>query len=224
MPIHKLGAISLIIGIPMALIFFLFQPGGILIDRVDPADTMGAITAFASNTGMTNLTALAISLGLVLALYGFYILQAEIRDNRADDALSRFGLAFLVLGIFGWITTQGLTLVMADTQLGDPASLAVAEAVYAVESGITQISTLAVALGFLAYSLGLETRRDFNKIISAVVVIASLVVAVSLIIGICIPDLMSLMLQITRACYFIWAIWSVILGIHVLREEHPSAV
>ena len=67
---NKLGGASLLLGPVLALVFFLLQPGGLLIDRVETSDAAGTITAYASNPALTRVTSMVIALGLVMTLYG----------------------------------------------------------------------------------------------------------------------------------------------------------
>ena len=61
--VNKLGALSLIVGPVLALVFFLFQPGGLLIENAAPSSPVASITALASNVALTNITAMVIALG-----------------------------------------------------------------------------------------------------------------------------------------------------------------
>ena len=108
---------------------------------------------------------------------------------------------------------------MADTYVANTASFQSAAAVFRVEFGISLIAGLAVALGFLLFSVGLATRAEFNRIAAVIVAVVSVVALVSQIIGISVTPLLSTMIQITRICFVFWAIWSISLGVGMLKRS-----
>ena len=218
MSVNRLGALSLIVGPLLAVVFFLLEPGALLVDRANPSDAEASITALASNAALTHLVAFVVPLGLVLMLYGIYVLQTSVRDHGNGDALSRLGLLFLVVALLGWIFTYGLTHVVANTQAQAAEAMRAAVPVYAVESGITIVSSLAATLGVALFSLGLSTRDDVNKIAAFVVAITAIVALVCLIIGIGNADLTRVMTTIARVCYIVWAIWFISLGAGRLKQ------
>ena len=141
-----------------ALIFFLIQPSGLFIASADPTDAAATIDALASNAALAKLTVLVIAVGLIWTTFGIYVLQSNLRGGDGD-ALTRIGLAGIGIGTIGWITAQGLNLVMADAATPD----AVAESVFAVRLGITLLSGVGIALGFLVFSLGIASRGRFQQ-------------------------------------------------------------
>ncbi len=213
--LNKLGGIALVVGPILSIVFFLLQPGGLFIDSADSTDAVGSITALASNTALTNLTAIVISLGLAMMVYGFYAVQSVTRGG-GGDALSRFGLLLIVAGSFGWVLAQGLTLVLADTNLQ---KLETMVPVYAIESGTTLMSAMAVSLGILTFSLALSTRDDFNRIAALVIAAVSVVSLVSFIIAASIPEQTDTMVMVGRICYFPWVIWAVMLGVGLIKRD-----
>lgn len=119
---------------------------------------------------------------------------------------------------------QALNFGMADTQMEVAESVQSAVAVYKAETSIALLSILAVAFGFLFFSLGLGGCGACNPVGAWIVAAFSFVALISLIIGISAPSRLSDMIQISRLCYFIWAIWSVTLGVGLLRRrETPTA-
>ena len=213
--LNKLGGIALVVGPILSIVFFLLQPGGFFIDSADSTDAVGSITALASNTALTNLTAIVISLGLAMMVYGFYAVQSVTRGG-GGDALSRFGLLLIVAGSFGWVLAQGLTLVLADTNLQ---KLETMVPVYAIESGTTLMSAMAVSLGILTFSLALSTRDDFNRIAALVIAAVSVVSLVSFIIAASIPEQTDTMVMVGRICYFPWVIWAVMPGVGLIKRD-----
>jgi hypothetical protein len=216
--LNRLGGIALVAGPVLAIVFFLLQPGGVLIDSADTTDAEASITALASNTALVDVTAILISLGLVLMVYGFYAVQDVTRDGDGD-ALSRFGLLLIVVGAFGWVLAQGLTLVLAHADLQDAGALGVMLPVYEIESGITLISAMAVSLGILTFSLALSTRDDFNRIAALVIAAVSVVALVCFIIAATVPAQTDTMITIGRVAYFPWVIWTVMLGVGLVKRD-----
>ena len=62
--VNRLTGLSLIFGPTIAFVFFLIEPGGLLIDSVDVSDAVGSITAKGGNAALTNVTNIAIILAL----------------------------------------------------------------------------------------------------------------------------------------------------------------
>ena len=157
--LNKLEAWSLIVGPPLALIFFMVEPGGMLIDSAEASDPLGKISAYVANTSMSHITGLVIPLGLLLMLYGIsginrVIVGQAIRDDSMAAALSRLGILCLTVGAFGWIIISGLIHILAQTEIDSEQALQTAVAVYRVDSGITILSSAAVATGFLGIQSG----------------------------------------------------------------------
>lgn len=219
--INKIGALALIVGPVLALASFLIEPGGILIDPADTTDTLGSITAYVSNPVISRISALMVPLGLLAMLYGLSSIQQAIHDESIGDALSRFGILCMTLATFGWVFVRGLILILTNTEIGADADTDVAlPDTYDVMIGITRISGLAAALGFLSFSLGLSTRDPlgFHKIAALVIAAISILSLASLIVGIFAPSQLENMVSIARLCYFPWVIWSAILGIGFIRR------
>ena len=215
--LYRLGGFALIAGPVLSIVFFLLQPGGLLIDNADSSDAVASITSFASNSTLTIVTSMVIALGLLLIVFGFYAVQKITRVDGVGDALSQFGLLALIIGVFGWIVAQGLHLALADANLQD---LNAWVPVYSVYAGITLMSAIAVSLGFLTFSLALSTRDDFNNIVALVVSIVSVVAFVCFIAAAVVPEQTDTMILIGRICYFPWTIWGILLGLDLLKWDY----
>ena len=215
--LYRLGGFALIAGPVLWIVFFLLQPGGLLIDNADSSDAVASITSFASNSTLTIVTSMVIALGLLLIVFGFYAVQKITRVDGVGDALSQFGLLALIIGVFGWIVAQGLHLALADADLQD---LNAWVPVYSVYAGITLMSAIAVSLGFLTFSLALSTRDDFNNIVALVVSIVSVVAFVCFIAAAVVPEQTDTMILIGRICYFPWTIWGILLGLDLLKWDY----
>ena len=214
--VNKLGALSLIIGPVLALVFFSLQPGSLLIESAEPSNPVESIRAFASNAALTNVTGLAVALGLVMTTVGLYVLQSGVRDGGTGDALSRAGLILIVFGNVGWVLAQGLTLALADAQ--GPQTVQTMVPVYTVRSGIVTMSGTAIALGFILFSVALSTKDGFNKTAARIVALASLVAMVSFIVAVSSTSMYDTGISVARVCYLAWTVWPIMLGLGLLKS------
>ena len=136
-------------------------------------------------------------------------------------ALAQFGFLFLLIGNIGWIFAQGLTLMLADAQ--SERAVAASASVYSVQSGIILLCGLAVALGFMLFSLAISTRADSNKPAALVVALVSLVILVAYAIGISDNGQLSNMITIARYLYIVWVVWAIMLGLKPVLDKSPSS-
>jgi hypothetical protein len=219
MTMRKVGGVSLIVGPLTAIVFFLLQPGGLLVDSVPSGDAVETITAYASNAGMTRVTSLVIAISLVVLFYGQIAFWRNIGRSGGSDTLVGYGLLFLLMGVAGWSLTQGVHFELAGTDLQSPAAMSVALSAYTADAGITLAGSLLVSVGFILYSLGVSARGGLYKSTGLLVTLISLVALVSVIVAIISPENQADAIRIARMCYFPWVIWSVGLGVALLKEE-----
>ncbi|MDE2766087.1 MAG: hypothetical protein OXI25_06635 [Chloroflexota bacterium] len=219
--VERLGAISLIVGPIVSFIFFLVRPGVLLVDMADSTDEAAQITALASNSTLTHVAALIAPVALVITLYGLYVAQSRLRDGSRGDALMGLGFMSFAVGTIGWITGLSLQHVLANTELGAPGAVEAMEPVYAVQAGVTLLSTLLVALGFLCFTLGAAQRSEFSRVRALVVAAASIVSAASLTVGIILPETAAVSVAIARGIYIFWVVWLVLHGARILKSSNP---
>ena len=225
--LNKLEAWSLILGPLLALIFFMIEPGGMFIDNADSSDALGKINAYVSNPTLSHVTGFVIPLGLILMLYGMsgvnrVIVGQAIRDDSMAAALSRLGILCLTVGAFGWVIISGIAHILVQTDIDSEQAVQSAVAVYRVDSGITILSSAAVATGFMAFNLGLAALFPAgpNRIAALVTATISLICLITLIIGHSATN--EGMLAISRLCYIPWVIWSIALGTRFLSGKSIS--
>ena len=218
--VNKLEALGLVVGPVLALIFFAVEPGGMFIRPADSTDPAATITAVASNSNIARVTALMVPLGLILMLYGLSGISRVMRPDTLAAALSRLGILFMNVGAFGWILTSGLTFILTRTQLDAAQGLESAIPIYMVDSGMSMLSSLAVASGFMAFNLGLSAIYPPGSLrITALAIAAvSVVCLIAVIIGNTVPD--RTMITVSRVCYFPWVAWSVVLGVRFLKGRN----
>ena len=226
--LNKLEAWSLIVGPILALLFFMLEPGGMFIENADAADAVGKVNAYVGNPILSHITGFVIPLGLILMLFGIsgvnrVIVSQAIRDDSTAAAFSRLGILCLTVGAFGWVIISGIAHILTQTDLDSDQAVQVAIAVYKVDSGITILSSAAVATGFMAFNLGLAALfpAGANRIAALVVAAVSLICLITLIVGHSATN--EGMLAISRLCYIPWVIWSVALGIRFLSGKTISS-
>ena len=115
--VNKLEALALIVGPVLALLFFVLEPGGMLIDTAASSDAAGKVTALASNASMAHVVALMVPFGLLLMLYGLAGINRAIVEDDNAAAVSRFGILSMTVGGFGWIISEGTTHILAETRI-----------------------------------------------------------------------------------------------------------
>ena len=219
--VNKVAGLSLLLGPLLAFIFFLLQPGRMLIDRANVSDSAASIMAAVGNVVLSNLTAMVMSLGLIATVYGLYVVNKRVGTSGNGKALAQFGFLFLLIGNIGWIFAQGLTLMLADAQ--SERAVAASASVYSVQSGIILLCGLAIALGFMLFSLAISTRADSNKPAALVVALVSLVILVAYAIGISDNGQLSNMITIARYLYIVWVVWAIMLGLKLVMDNSPSS-
>ena len=218
--LNRLGGGALIVGPVLTLVFFLLQPGGVLVDMTYSIDYRGPIPVLTGNTTLVDVTAVLISLGLVMSVYGFHTLQNVTRDGGSGDAFSRLGFLLIVVGAFGWVMVQGLV----PTYHPETLPIGRAGPAYETDSGITLISDVAFSLGILMFSLALSTRDDFNRRAALRIAAVSVVALVSFIIAASVPAQRDTMIVIGRMCYFPWVIWAVSVGVRLVKMDAAERI
>lgn len=211
--VNRLGGLSLIVGPVLALIFFLVQPGGLLVDSVDPANAQAAIVAIMGNSGLAHTSAFLIPLGLITLLFGILVLQGSIRGNGNGDALSRMGALFVLLAVGVSVVNSANTHVIASN------AGAAAGALYALSLGMSTVGGSVLALGFVLFSLGLSTRDDNNKILALIAGLAALVSLIASLIGGADSSQLQTMGAISGICYIVLTAWSITLGLDLMKKE-----
>lgn len=211
--INRLGGLSLIVGPVLALVFFFMAPGQMLVEQTDPTDTAGFVKVMQDNALLTHLTSFVIPLGLVMMLFGFYALQGLVRTGGNGDSLSRLGITFLFFGVIGWVMSSGMGHIVANTDNTD-----IAKSVFQASGGFNIVGNLAGALGFLAFSLAISTRDDFNKNMAIIAALASGVLLITTVIGTSDNTQANTMGMIGGISYIVVAAWSVMIGMAIHKK------
>ncbi len=218
--VNRLAGLSLIFGPIIAFVFFLVEPGGLLIDSADPSDAVGAITAKSANAALTNVTNMGIILGIALILSGLYALMRNVTLKGNGKGLVQMGFFILLVGLTGWILSGGMDFILADAQTGEQVTESIS--VYNVGFAIFYAGGIAVGFGGFIFALGLSTRDDFNRIISLLASLVSLAVMVFFIIAILSNDSQDTFITLARGFYVLLVIWYGYLGIGMMKRPDPD--
>ena len=204
--VNKLGGLSLIVGPVVALVFYFIQQLGVIGSDVDPADGNAVVMALTGNSSLATITAIGISVGLIILLHGIVRLAME-----SSDALSSLGMKFVIVGTVGWVVASALTAAIAgDINNGG---------LYGGSLGINQFSSIVWSLGFLLVVLGISGRDYINKNVAYVVGLVALVSLVVSVIGGFESSTLQTMNLIGGICYIIFTLWSIWLGKDMLARD-----
>ena len=204
--VNKLGGLSLIVGPVVALVFYFIQQLGVIGSDVDPADGTAVVMALTGNSSLATITAIGISIGLIILLHGIVRLTME-----SSDALSSLGMKFVIVGTVGWVVASALTAAIA----GDITN----GGLYGGSSAINQFSAIVWSLGFLLVVLGISGRDYINKNVAYVVGLVALVSLVVSVIGGFDSSTLQTMNLIGGICYIIFTLWSIWLGKDMLSRD-----
>ncbi len=218
--VNRLAGLSLIFGPIIAFVFFLLEPGGLLIDSAVVSDAVGTITAKSSNALLTNVTNTAIILGLALILSGLYALMRNVTLQGNGKALAQMGFFMVFVGLTGWILASGIDFILADAQTDDEIMATVP--VYATGSALLYAGGITLGFGGFIFALGLSTREDFNRIISLLAALVSLAVMVFFVLAVLSNDNSDTFISLARGFYVLLVIWYGYLGVGLMNRPDPD--
>ncbi|MXY46661.1 MAG: hypothetical protein F4Y44_06660 [Chloroflexi bacterium] len=218
--VNRLAGLSLIFGPLIAFIFFLIEPGALLIDSAKVTDAVGSITSKSANAALTKITNMGIILGIALIISGLYALMRNVTLQGNGKAFAQTGFFMILVGLTGWILTSGIDFVLADAQTGDQIMGSVP--VYYTGAAIFYAGGIALGFGGFVFALGLSTREDFNRIISLLAALISLAVMVFFMIAILSNDGRDTFITVARSCYVLLVIWYGYLGLGLMNRPDPD--
>ena len=218
--VNRLAGLSLIFGPLIAFVFFLIEPGGMFIDSATASDSVGNITAKGSNAALTNITNIAIIIGLALILSGLYALMRNVTLQGNGKALVQMGFFMMLVGLTGWILSGGLDFILADA--ATPEQIAGSVPVYYVGSGLLYAGGIAMGFGTFLFALGLSTREDFNQMVSLLAGLVGIVVMVCFLVAILDNGSRDTFISIARGLYVLLVIWFGYLGIGLANKPDPD--
>ena len=218
--VNRLAGLSLIFGPIVAFVFFLIEPGGLLIDSAEVSDAVGSITAKGSNAALTNVTNIGIILGLALILSGLYALMRNVTLQGNGKALVQMGFFMIFVGLTGWMLAGGMDFILADAQTSDQISGSVP--VYYVSSALLYAGGITLGFGGFIFALGLSTRDDFNRIVSLLAALVSLAVMVFFMLAVFDNDGRDTFISLARSFYVLLVIWYGYLGFGLMKRPDPD--
>ena len=218
--VNRLAGLSLIFGPIIAFVFFLIEPGGLLIDSAKVSDAVATIQAKSTNEALTNVTNIAIILGISLILSGLYALMRNVTLQGNGKALVQMGFFMILVGLTGWILSGGIDFILADAQTSDQVMGSVP--VYYVGSALVYAGGIALGFGGFIFALGLSTRDDFNRIISLLAALVSLAVMVFFVIAVLNNDGRDTFISLARSFYVLLVIWYGYLGVGLMNRPDPD--
>ncbi len=218
--VNRVAGLSLIFGPLIAFVFFLIEPGGLLIDSADVSDAVGSITAKGANAVLTNITNIAIILGLALILSGLYALMRNVTLQGNGKAFVQLGFFMLFVGLAGWILAGGTDFILANAQT----SAQIQESVPVYNAGYALFYASGVVIGFggFIFALGLSTRDEFNRIVSLLAALINLAVMVFFMIAILSNDGRDTFITLARGFYVLLVIWYGYLGFILMNRPDPD--
>ena len=217
--VNRLAGLSLIFGPTIAFVFFLIEPGGLLIDSAPVSDAVGSITAKGANAALTNVTNIAIILGLSLILSGLYALMRNVTLQGNGKAFVQMGFFMMLVGLTGWILSGGVDFILADAQTSDQISGSVP--IYHAGFALFYAGGIALGFGGFIFALGLSTRDDHNRIVSLLAALVSLALMVFFMIAILNNDGHDTFISLARGFYVPLVIWYGYLGFGLMRRPDP---
>lgn len=218
--VNRLAGLSLIFGPVVAFIFFLIEPGGLFIDNAKVTDAIGSITAKGDNPELTNVTNIAILLGLALIISGLYALMRNVTLQGNGKALVQMGFFMMFAGLIGWMFSGGMDFVLADAQTSEQVTASVP--VYNAGVGLIYAGGITLGFGGMLFALGLSTREDFNRIVALLAALVSLAILVFYALAILDNDSRDTFITMARGCYVLLVIWFGYLGIGLMNRPDPE--
>ncbi len=218
--VNRLAGLSLIFGPLIAFIFFLIEPGGLLIDSADVSDAVGSITAKGSNAALTNVTNIAIILSLALIVSGLYALMRNVTLQGNGKALVQMGFFMMFIGLAGWMLAGGMDFILADAQTSEQIGGTVP--VYCAGSALLYAGGITLGFGGFIFALGLSTRDDFNGVVALLAAVVSLAVMIFFIVAILHNDGRDTFITLARSFYVLLVIWYGYLGVGLMKRPDPD--
>ena len=218
--VNRLAGLSLIFGPIIAFVFFLMEPGGLLIDSAKVSDAVGSISARSGNAALTNVTNIGIILGIALILSGLYALMRNVTLQGNGKALVQMGFFMTLVGLTGWILSSGMDFILADAQTSEQIMGSIP--VYYAGSALVYAGGITLGFGGAIFALGLSTRDDFNRIISLLAALVSLAIMVFFMVAILNNDGRDTFISLARSCYVLLVIWYGYLGVGLMNRPDPD--
>ena len=210
----KLGGICLAVGPAMAtalfIVFFLIL-GDMDLDLTDFEAVAGDI---ASAHVIERLLLLLVPIGLIMAYYGLTVIHGTIGKGENGEALFKLGMPMFAINVFATVIGLG-GLWQAQAWVGSSGT-----DIAAIAQGISFYAGMIGAIGVMFIALALSTRDEFNTIFAYIVALVFLIVAILSIVGMAnfTEDTLKIVNMLFGIGYIIISIWSITLGLNMLKR------
>ena len=203
----KLAGISLILGPVITVVCYFIQQLVIFADV-----EWGNAASWAAATVATSII---VSLSLMMLVYGILFIANKIRGNGNGDALARYSVPLILIGMTGFVLSSGN--FVAATIFPEPA--AAAEAVFLAAAGMNGIGGIFFSLGFTAIFFAMASREEYNSMLANIAALVAVLAFVLSIIGFASTELGELMTQLVGVTYIVHTIYAVYIGRGLLTRE-----
>ena len=203
----KLAGISLILGPVITVVCYFIQQLVIFAD-VEWGNAASWAAAAADHGPAMVATSIIVPLSLMMLVYGILFIANEIRGNGNGDALARYAVPLILIGMTGFVLSSGN--FVAATIFPEPA--AAAEAVFLAAAGMNGIGGIFFSLGFTAIFFAMASREEYNSMLANIAALVALLAFVLSIIGFASTELGELMTQLVGVTYIVHTIYAVYIG------------
>ena len=210
----KLAGISLILGPVITVVCYFIQQLVIFAD-VEWGNAASWAAAAADQGSAMVATSIIVPLSLMMLVYGILFIANEIRGNGNGDALARYSVPLILIGMTGFVLSSGN--FVAATIFPEPA--AAAEAVFLAAAGMNGIGGIFFSLGFTAIFFAMASREEYNSMLANIAALVAVLAFVLSIIGFASTELGELMTQLVGVTYIVHTIYAVYIGRGLLTRE-----
>ena len=203
----KLAGISLILGPVITVVCYFIQQLVIFAD-VEWGNAASWAAAAADHGPAMVATSIIVPLSLMMLVYGILFIANEIRGNGNGDALARYSVPLILIGMTGFVLSSGN--FVAATIFPEPA--AAAEAVFLAAAGMNGIGGIFFSLGFTAIFFAMASREEYNSMLANIAALVAVLAFVLSIIGFASTELGELMTQLVGVTYIVHTIYAVYIG------------
>jgi len=203
----KLAGISLILGPVITVVCYFIQQLVIFAD-VEWGNAASWAAAAADHGPAMVATSIIVPLSLMMLVYGILFIANEIRGNGNGDALARYSVPLILIGMTGFVLSSGN--FVAATIFPEPA--AAAEAVFLAAAGMNGIGGIFFSLGFTAIFFAMASRDEYNSTLANIAALIALLAFVLSIIGFASTELGELMTQLVGVTYIVHTLYAVYIG------------
>lgn len=209
----KFAGYTLIIGPIIALFSFFIQPGGVLAigGTVDPTISSDVQKLLIEYSELAIVSSITVVIGLVTLLSGL-IYYSQSMEGSDGYAISRTGIPFIFIAISGWCLASAIGIGVAsgtiDQEIGPKFTFS-----------INIISTILFGFGGFFVTWAATMKDEYNKRLSVLATIASIIVFFIEFIVPFAPDQTTLVNTVTGTCFMLITIWAISVGRTMIKQS-----